>query len=142
MSVVIIEKEGPILNQNQEPLLFDGMEQAQAYAAENLPAGDYKYLESCGSCVRCGAPLFPATNPTYELQCFTCNEDFFLFEQPYNTLHPAYTLQWLYDTLGDLVRRGYGDKLVVFRDEDTEPDPNIREVYVDDEADRVVLRGF
>lgn len=137
----IIDKNGePIVNKEQQVLLFDDRELAKAYVGKKLPDGVYEYLESCGRCVRCGAPIFPSVNPKYDLQCFSCDEDFFSFEQPFNTLQSSYTLQWLYEAIRDLVRRGYGNMPVIYRD-DTEPDMDIVDVYVDDEADRVVLRG-
>lgn len=38
-------------------------------------------LESCGTCCRCGSPLFQSLLPGYSFQCFTCDEDFYQFEQ-------------------------------------------------------------
>lgn len=38
-------------------------------------------LESCGTCFRCGSPLFPSFIEGYKYQCFTCDEDFYGFEQ-------------------------------------------------------------
>ena len=40
-----------------------------------------KFLESCGTCVRCKSPLFTSLLPDYKSQCFTCDEDFYGFEQ-------------------------------------------------------------
>ena len=39
------------------------------------------FLESGGTCVRCKSPLFPSLIPDYKYQCFTCDEDFYGFEQ-------------------------------------------------------------
>lgn len=38
-------------------------------------------MESCGTCCRCGSPLFKSLSPGYTFQCFTCDEDFYQFEQ-------------------------------------------------------------
>ena len=38
-------------------------------------------MESCGTCRKCGSPLFKSLLPGYDYQCFTCDEDFYKFEQ-------------------------------------------------------------
>ena len=38
-------------------------------------------MESCGICRKCGSPLFKSLSPGYTFQCFTCDEDFYQFEQ-------------------------------------------------------------
>ena len=38
-------------------------------------------MESCGICRRCGSPLFKSLADGYTYQCFTCDEDFYKFEQ-------------------------------------------------------------
>ncbi len=65
--------------------VFDNMEYAKkvlwdaGYTDEEM---EYmKFLESCGTCVRCKSPLFPSLLPGYKYQCFTCDEDFCQFEQ-------------------------------------------------------------
>lgn len=39
------------------------------------------FVESIGTCFRCGSPLFPSQIEGYTSQCFTCDEDFYGFEQ-------------------------------------------------------------
>ena len=39
------------------------------------------FMESCGACRKCGSPLFKSLLPSYDYQCFTCDEDFYRFEQ-------------------------------------------------------------
>lgn len=41
----------------------------------------FTFMESCGTCQRCGAPLFKSLLPGYVYQCFNCDEDFYAFEQ-------------------------------------------------------------
>ena len=41
----------------------------------------FTFMESCGICQRCGAPLFNSLLPGYTYQCFNCDEDFYAFEQ-------------------------------------------------------------
>lgn len=36
---------------------------------------------SIGRCFRCGSPLYKSDIPEYTSQCFTCDEDFYAFEQ-------------------------------------------------------------
>lgn len=38
-------------------------------------------MESCGVCRRCGSPLFKSLLDGYAYQCFTCDEDFYKYEQ-------------------------------------------------------------
>ena len=38
-------------------------------------------MESCGTCCKCASPLFKSLLADYDYQCFTCNEDFYKFEQ-------------------------------------------------------------
>lgn len=42
----------------------------------------------------------------------------------------------------DLVARGYGDVGVVCRDDDIEPDLDVGNAYMDEEAERFVLRSY
>lgn len=52
------------------------------------------------------------------------------------------TLKELKAEIDAAVARGYEDLSIVFRDGETEPDPDIAEAYVDEESERFVLRGF
>ena len=56
-------------------------EKKAIYTAEELSV--MTFLESCGTCKRCGSPLFPSflKKDGYTYQCFTCDEDFYAFEQ-------------------------------------------------------------
>ncbi len=64
---------------------FKGMDAVMAFLKENgftdedMPS--FTFLESCGTCRRCGAPLFKSLLPEYAYQCFGCDEDFYAFEQ-------------------------------------------------------------
>lgn len=42
----------------------------------------------------------------------------------------------------DLVNRGYGDVPVVYRDDETDPDLDVATAYIDQDAERFVVRGF
>lgn len=42
----------------------------------------------------------------------------------------------------DAVKRGCGELLVVFRDDNTDPDLDTEAAYIDEDADRFVIRGF
>lgn len=53
----------------------------------------------------------------------------------------AGTVAWFARELADITARGYGDMAIVYRDDDTDPDPDIYGCYVDEEADRVVMSG-
>lgn len=65
--------------------VFDGMETARSTlrgaGCTDEEMAHMKFLESCGTCVRCKSPLFPSLLPDYKYQCFTCDEDFYGFEQ-------------------------------------------------------------
>lgn len=85
--------DGITLNTEMEFLLddsgavrvFDSSEQARAFlVAAGIGPEELRhmtFLESCGSCRRCGSPLFKSMLPGYSYQCFTCDEDFYKFEQ-------------------------------------------------------------
>lgn len=65
--------------------IFDDMDAAKKFLMENgIEEEDLEYMvfvESIGTCFRCGSPLFPSQIEGYSSQCFTCDEDFFSFEQ-------------------------------------------------------------
>ena len=65
--------------------VFDNSEQAKLFlddAGINLEEQRHMILmESCGTCCRCGNPLFKSLLPGYSFQCVTCDEDFYNFEQ-------------------------------------------------------------
>ena len=64
---------------------FDGTNAAKQYLKEHgMTKADMSvltFIESCGTCCRCGAPLFKSLLPEYAYQCFKCDEDFYSFEQ-------------------------------------------------------------
>lgn len=73
--------------------IFDDMDAAKKFLTENGfdEAGmeDLVFVESIGTCFRCGSPLFPSQIEGYTSQCFTCDEDFFRFEQEADYLRKA-----------------------------------------------------
>ena len=65
--------------------VFDSPEQARSYlTAAGVEPEELRHMtimESCGTCSKCGSPLFKSLMPDYAFQCFTCDEDFYQFEQ-------------------------------------------------------------
>ena len=65
--------------------MFDSEAQARLFltaagvASEELD--HMTIMESCGICRRCGSQLFKSLLPGCTFQCFTCDEDFYHFEQ-------------------------------------------------------------
>lgn len=59
--------------------LFSSQEEAEAEAKKDRAY--FRILRSVGVCKRCGSPLFKSMISGYTSQCFTCDEDFFDFEQ-------------------------------------------------------------
>ena len=94
MSRAIVARpvNGITLNGNLEFLLddagklrvFDSPEEAKSFLiASGVDAEGLRHMtimESCGTCCRCGSPLFKSLIDGYDYQCFTCNEDFYKFE--------------------------------------------------------------
>lgn len=68
---------------------FGGVDAARAFLKEcGFSEEDmvfFSFMESCGTCQRCGAPLFKSLLPEYAYQCFACDEDFYAFEQHTST---------------------------------------------------------
>lgn len=74
-----------LLDDSGSVRVFDSPEQARAFLAD-AGVGQEElrhmvFMENCGTCCRCGNPLFKSLLPGYSFQCFTCNEDFYNFEQ-------------------------------------------------------------
>lgn len=74
----VLDAEGGVrifgnIDQAKQELRDDG------YCNEDLRR--MTFLSSCGVCRRCGSPLFKSLIPDYKYQCFTCDEDFYGFEQ-------------------------------------------------------------
>lgn len=74
-----------LLDDDGEIMMFDSPEQARSFL---LASGvgidglrDMTIMESCGTCRKCGSPLFKSLIDGYDYQCFTCNADFYQFEQ-------------------------------------------------------------
>ena len=74
-----------LLDDNGAIMVFDSPGQARSFL---LASGvgieglrDMTIMESCGTCRKCGSPLFKSLIDGYDCQCFTCDEDFYKFEQ-------------------------------------------------------------
>ncbi len=52
------------------------------------------------------------------------------------------TIKELRDICDALCAKGYGDVSVVYRDDDTDPDLDVVSAYYDDDAERLVVRGW
>lgn len=74
-----------LLNDDGEVRIFDNQEQARSFlSAAGVEPEELRHMtimESCGTCCRCGSPLFKSLSPGYTFQCFTCDEDFYQLEQ-------------------------------------------------------------
>lgn len=74
-----------LLDDGGEVRMFDSPEQARSFlTAAGVEPEELQHMtimESCGTCCRCGNPLFKSLSPGYTFQCFTCDEDFYQFEQ-------------------------------------------------------------
>ena len=74
-----------LLDGSGEVRVFDSSEEARSFLIANgVDAEELRHMtimESCGTCCRCGSPLFKSLSPGYTFQCFTCDEDFYKFEQ-------------------------------------------------------------
>ncbi len=74
-----------LLDDNSEVRMFDSEEQAKEFltaaGVEPEALRHMTIMESCGTCRKCGSPLFKSLIDGYDLQCFTCDEDFYKFEQ-------------------------------------------------------------
>lgn len=74
-----------LLNDDGTQRVFENSAEADAFLRKNgFTDEDLDYLvfrESIGTCFRCGSPLFRSDIEGYTSQCFSCEEDFFSFEQ-------------------------------------------------------------
>ena len=65
--------------------VFDSPEQARllltAAGVELEELWQMTIMESCGTCCKCGSPLFKSLLPGCTFQCFICDEDFYQLEQ-------------------------------------------------------------
>lgn len=68
-----------------EILIFDDRKKAENFLLDSGVIEDdlwyFTFVESIGTCFRCGSPLFPSDIEGYTSQCFHCDEDFYSFEQ-------------------------------------------------------------
>lgn len=74
-----------LLNDSGAVRVFDSPYQAGLFLADAGVGPEelrhMTFMESCGTCCRCGDPLFKSLLSGYTFQCFTCDEDFYSFEQ-------------------------------------------------------------
>ena len=74
-----------LLDDSGDVRMFDSEEQAlSSLTAAGVGPEELRHMtimESCGTCCKCGSPLFKSLMPDYAYQCFTCDEDFYQFEQ-------------------------------------------------------------
>ena len=74
-----------LLDDDGKIRMFDSPEQARSFlTAAGVEPEELRHMtimESCGICRKCGSPLFKSLLPGYTFQCFTCDEDFYQFEQ-------------------------------------------------------------
>ena len=74
-----------LLDDNGEARIFDHPEEARSFLiASGVGSEELRHMtimESCGICRRCGSPLFKSLIDGYDYQCFTCDEDFYKYEQ-------------------------------------------------------------
>ena len=74
-----------LLDDNGKVRMFDSEDQARSFlTAAGVDLEELRhmrFMESCGICCKCGSPLFKSLLPEYTFQCFTCDEDFYQFEQ-------------------------------------------------------------
>lgn len=52
------------------------------------------------------------------------------------------TIKDLKDVIDELTSQGFEDLMVVYRDNETDPDIDVDSAYLDEEAERMVIHGF
>ncbi len=74
-----------LLDDSGDVRVFNGPEEAKTFLIANgVDSEELRHMtimESCGTCRKCGSPLFKSLIYGYDFQCFTCDEDFYKFEQ-------------------------------------------------------------
>ncbi len=74
-----------LLDDSGEIRVFDSPEQAKSFLIANgVDAEELRHMtimEGFVICRRCGSPLFKSLLDGYAYQCFTCDEDFYKYEQ-------------------------------------------------------------
>ena len=72
-------------DENDEIRYFDGVEAAKLFlldsGVKNEELKHIVFRTSCGTCLRCGSPLFKSDIDGYVYQCFCCDEDYYGIEQ-------------------------------------------------------------
>ena len=68
-----------LLDDDGKVRMFDSPEQAKSFlTAAGVEPEELRHMTIMESC---GSPLFKSLLPGYDYQCFTCDEDFYQFEQ-------------------------------------------------------------
>ena len=68
-----------LLDDDGKIRMFDSPEQAKSFLfAAGVEPEELRHMTIMESC---GSPLFKSLLPDYDYQCFTCDEDFYQFEQ-------------------------------------------------------------
>ena len=74
-----------LLDDSGEVRVFGCPEEARSFLIGNGIAPEelrhITIMESCGICHRCGNPLFKSFLDGCDYPCFTCDEDFYKYEQ-------------------------------------------------------------
>ena len=83
--VAVRTVDGRYLTTDGEVAVFKSEDQARQYIQHlkenHVRVTGLAFRYSIGTCKKCGSPLFPSDLPEYESQCFSCDEDFYIFEQ-------------------------------------------------------------
>lgn len=83
----------------------------------NLIDSGYEVVEGCGVCESCGSTLFESDITGYKYQCFTCDEDFYSFEQ-----EEVESYYWVIKKPVEDCAGGYIDNKTVYANLYSEPD--------------------
>lgn len=74
-----------LLNDDGRVRIFDSKDNAKGFLRSIMMTDEEMewlvFRPSIGTCRCCGSPLFRSDIEGYTSQCFTCDEDFFSFEQ-------------------------------------------------------------
>lgn len=82
---IVLNQVEWLLDEDDCVRIFENMDAAKKFLKEKGFTDDdmegLVFRESIGTCFRCGSPLFRSDIEGYTSQCFSCDEDFFSFEQ-------------------------------------------------------------
>lgn len=82
---IVLNQVEWLLDEDDCVRIFENMDAAKKFLKEKGFTDDDMegliFRESIGTCFRCGSPLFRSDIEGYTSQCFSCDEDFFSFEQ-------------------------------------------------------------